>query len=224
MIKEFFIYVCEMLRNAFEESKRPTDYSGVSTEHLEKPKETLKTQPLLAAPVTNYPACHEFSDYLFRAMRDVPDICNLQSYHSANNIQAAQTGQYQYAAKLFKKDNQREIRKTDFIHEIQPWLNNSLETVRFHAEEDVKELQQQLHLKIQDLYQNYLLNCSKFPQRQQELWTQYQLQYQNELYHYNMQLQSILHLLCTVSVVGLTDYGFYVVAVFNCNAVPRISL
>lgn len=117
MIKEFFIYVCEMLRNAFEESKRPTDYSGDSTEHLDKPKETLNTQPLLAAPVTNYPACHEFSDYLFRAMRDVPDICNLQSYHSANNIHAVQTGQYQYAAKLFKKDNQREIRKTDFIQD-----------------------------------------------------------------------------------------------------------
>jgi hypothetical protein len=157
-------------------------------------------------------------------MRDVPDMCNLKSCDSAHNIQAWRINNNSYVAQLYKKDSSHEIRKSDFLHQIQPWFNHSLKTVRYNAEEDVKELQRHYQSTLAKLQQNYSLNCAHSPQNQNEYTIQYQLQVQHELYKYRSQLQKLLHLLCTVTVVDMNDYGYYVIAQFVCNTTPRIPL
>lgn len=166
-------------------------------------------------PVTDTPSTNNFADYLYRALRHVPSSINLESECSAHNIQVYQLSPDMYVATLYKRDATVDITNSKFLHELRPWLLNSLATVRNRAYKDCDAAYRDYKkssTNIYELYIDYINNC---PDQQNVFLVQYQNRCQNLLERYNAEVDSLLHLLCKVDVMNLTDFGSTVKVTFK---------
>ena len=236
MVKEFIKSVKEVLDEAAAACNSIPDsstqcasqpvQSDTSAQHVSRSVQSVPNTPTANqqpvpmnhdVPITNTITTNLFADYLFRALRNVPTSINLQSQHSAHNIQVIQKKPYEFRAKLYKKDASVEISKSKFIFEIQSWLNNSLSTVHFDAQRDLASIDQRFNLEISNLNTAYMMNVAQYPDNKAFIDVQSNISKDNAMYMYNIQFASMQHLLYRVQVINMEDYGDYVIATFQTS-------